>query len=179
MRARTIGAFLFVCCASAWSASAGAQAAGTIVLYSETNYGGRTYTVNRERDNIRLLWQVRSARIGTGRGWQLCTLPRFQGCTSVNANNPNMRMVVISARQLPEPPAPNASLRGMASEFFRAPRDNRGRIVSCASGAAQCAAESADRFCRSRGWTAASFHLQETVARQNYLADVLCTRTGR
>jgi hypothetical protein len=65
----------------------------------------------------------------------------------------------------------------MASEYFPAPADGRGRVISCASGAANCARESANRFCRSRGWNYASFSLQETVNRQNFLADVLCTRT--
>lgn len=46
------------------------------------------------------------------------------------------------------------------------------------SHAAACAAQSADRFCRIRGWTAARCHRQETVRGANFLADVLCTRTG-
>ena len=68
-------------------------------------------------------------------------------------------------------PHGGGSLRGMSAEFFTQPSDARGRIVSCASGAAACAADSADRFCRSRGWTAASYHCQETVAGRNFLAD--------
>ena len=94
-------------------------------------------------------------------------------------------MIVQSARPIqppqpprpPRPPAGGNNLRGMASEFFPQPSDARGRIISCASGAAACAADSADRFCRSVGWRRAAFHMQETVNRQNFLADVLCSNT--
>jgi hypothetical protein len=67
----------------------------------------------------------------------------------------------------------------MSAEFFRAPSSNGQRVISCPQGSAACAADSADRYCRERGWTASSYERQETVAGRNYLADVLCTRTGR
>lgn len=71
------------------------------------------------------------------------------------------------------PPAAGGSLRGMAAEFFPAPAERGGRVLSCVSGAAACAQDSARRFWGARGWPAVG---QETVGGRNYLADVLCTR---
>jgi len=69
----------------------------------------------------------------------------------------------------------------MAAEFFPAPggRDGR-RLLSCENGGAtaNCAAATADRFCKSIGWSGSASQRQETVNGRVYLADVLCTRTG-
>lgn len=131
-------------------------------------------------------FKVFSARVARGEVWEICTSARYRGdCIKVSDNQPIAAWTVNSARPsratpLPAPVVPGReqSLRGMSAEFFTQPTDRNGRVQSCASGAAACTAESADRFCRSRGWTGAAYQRQETVSRRNYLADVLCTRTG-
>lgn len=178
-RAARVGLFMIpamVCLA----APASAQPSGTITLHNQINFRGLALTVDRAQENLRVPWQVRSVSIGRGGPWELCLRPRFQNCRRFDQSGSNIRMTVLSARPVLRPippPTGSGSLRGMASEYFPQPSDGRGRVISCPSGAAACAAESADRFCRSRGWTRAAFQLQETVNRQNFLADVLCSRS--
>ena len=184
MRTCRIGTALLATALLGMPGSAWAQAAGSIQLHNQINFSGRTYTVNGPRPNLRVPWQVRSVRIGRSGPWELCIRPNFSGCSRFDQDGSNIRLVVMSARPVPPAPPPppgggGGSLRGMASEYFPRPSDARGRVPSCPSGAAACAADSANRFCRSRGWVGASFHMQETVNRQNLLADVLCTRTGQ
>jgi len=64
----------------------------------------------------------------------------------------------------------------MRAEFFPAPESGGRRVMSCTSGAAACAAESAERFCKSIGWNRAAYQQQQPVSGRIYLADVLCTR---
>lgn len=169
------------------SAPAASQQRGQILLYSETNFQGRMLPVSGTREAIGLSWTVRSVQVAPGEAWDLCQRTRFRSpCHRVAQNSPNVRWRVASARPslaqtLPEPVPPvggSQSLRGMSAEFFPAPSDGRGRVESCRAGTAACAQESANRFCRQRGWTAASYSRQETVGGTNFLADVLCTRTG-
>lgn len=186
---RPIGGFIFLVASFAWSPAARAQAAGSVQLYSQPNYSGVSFTISGRRNDVTLVWPVRSVRLGRGPGWRLCRRTQLRDCTEFTRNNPDVRIILRSAEQIAEPvplpqPVPpgrppiGSSLRGMASEYFPAPTDQRGRVISCASGGAACARESAQRFCRSRGWNFASFSLQETVNRQNFLADVLCTQSG-
>jgi hypothetical protein len=69
----------------------------------------------------------------------------------------------------------------MGAEFFPAPRNRNGsRVLSCRNGGstANCAARTADEFCRSAGWNGSAHETQQTEARRVYLADVLCVRSG-
>lgn len=181
-----IGRGLIVAAFIASSAVAQAQVSSPVTLFSGTNYSGLSRTLNSRTADIRLPFPVRSVRIGRGPGWNLCTRTRMRDCTRFNRDRADVRFVLRSAEPLsddtivipdPGPPWAGGSLRGMASEYFRAPADARGRILSCPSGGFNCARESADRFCRSRGWSFAVFSLQETVNRRNFLADVLCAQT--
>jgi hypothetical protein len=178
--------------ALALPSSASAQRAGQLTFYSEIAFRGQSYTVTGERENARVPFTVRSAQVAPGEAWEVCTQTRYRGtCNVVAETIGNVAWTVNSARPsrattLPAPipapaPAPgnDQSLRGMTAEFFPQPSEGSGRVLSCArgSGSASCAAQSADRFCVSRGWTASSYERQETVAGRIYLADVLCTRT--
>jgi hypothetical protein len=166
-------------------AGASAQRAGELTFYSQIAFRGQTYTVTGPRANAHVPFRVRSARVAPGEVWEICTRTQYRGdCIMVSENQVIAPWTVNSARPsrattLPAPvlPGREQSLRGMAAEFFPQPSQGNGRVQSCASGAAACAAQSADRFCQSRGWTAASYQRQETVSGRNYLADVLCTRT--
>ena len=72
------------------------------------------------------------------------------------------------------------TLRGMASEFFRAPESRGQRVVACRFGpaTANCAADTAGRFCQARGYADSAFQRMETIRGQTFLADVLCSRSG-
>lgn len=170
------------------ASQAPAQVPGEITLFSLPNQRGQTFVVRGSRNDIRLAWAVRSVRVARGQAWDLCTRTNHRDpCHRVAQDMANVNWRIASVRPsqvvtLPEPPSfagsAGPSLRGMSAEFFTTPMTTGGRMPSCASGAAACARQSADRFCRSHGWTAASYHRQETVRGTNFLADVLCTRTG-
>ena len=53
-------------------------------------------------------------------------------------------------------------------------------MLACARGAAtaNCAAQTADNWCRSIGWNGSAREHMETVGGRVYLADVLCVRSG-
>lgn len=171
--------------------AAAAQRPGEMTLYSDIRYGGRSYTVTGPRGVVAVPWTVRSIRVAPGETWEVCERTEYRGCTRIDQSIASIRQNVASARPdrpdrpgpppRPEPPVGggSGSLRGMSAEFFPAPADRRGRVESCSQGTASCAAEAADRFCRSEGWTASSYETQQTVRGRNYLADVLCTRTRR
>lgn len=166
-----------------------AQRAGELTLYSKIGFAGQSYTLNGPRQYISLDWSVRSIRVVSGESWELCGRSRYRSpCVTVHRSEANIQRHVASGRPRPAMvspmplPAPmpgsnGESLRGMSAEFFPAPTSGAGRVASCATGAAECAAESADVFCRSRGWTRAAYQRQETVAGRIYLADVLCVRS--
>ena len=165
-------------------AGASAQRAGQITFYSGPGFRGESHTVTGPREYARVPFRVLSARVAPGEVWEICTSAQYRGdCIMVNESQAIAAWTVNSARPsrattLPAPVTPGRgqSLRGTTAEFFPQPSAGNGRAPSCASGAAACAAESADRFCESRGWTASSYQRQETVSGRNYLADVLCTR---
>lgn len=168
------------------------QAEATI--YRDAAYNGPAVYANGERPNLGLVWKVNSIRVKSG-SWQLCERPNYQGrCVTFQRDTPMIRLnqgeVFQSMRPLggtpPGPgPGPGAghgpSLRGMAAQFFTAPARNGQRLRACPTGSAtaNCAARTADHFCVSAGWRGSAHETMQTVNRQHYLADVLCTRTGR
>lgn len=166
---------------------------GEAIIYRDVGYSGPAVNVSRAEPNLRLTWPVRSIRIRSGR-WELCTLANFRGsCETIDRDTPDLRRqvnflnIVGSMRPMPgggppprpEPPiGPERSLRGMAAEFFPTPQRGGRRIEACERGQANanCARQSAERFCRERNWTGAAHQALETVGRTVYLADTLCTR---
>lgn len=167
---------------------------GEATIYRDLGFQGPAVYVAEAKPNLGLSWPVRSIRVRSGT-WELCARTRYRSpCARVSADEPDLRNVsrvlyaVQSMRPLggvvrpPEPPAPPAgqSLRGMSAEFFTAPGVNGYRMLSCPDGGstANCAARTADNFCRSVGYAGSASETQETVNRRVYLADVLCTRTG-
>lgn len=181
------------------SATAASAQSGTATIYRDRNFSGPAVAVSRANPNMGLNFQVSSIRVNGGT-WELCPQPNFRGnCLIVGQSTPDLRRTYNWAGPLQSMrPAddgwgggggggggPQQSLRGMASEFFPAPRDGRGanspRVLACPgsnSASAACAAQSADRFCRSVGWNGSARQLMETVNRRAYLADVLCVRSG-
>jgi len=168
-------------------------------IYRDPNYQGPAVAMSRADPDLRLAWPVYSIRVTRG-AWQLCSEPNYRGqCVTLTQSRPVLSgsfgrgNVLRSIRPLGADPNPGAgpggpgignpgpSLRGMAAEFFPRPMDGRGRVPACERGSATaaCASRTADQFCRNRGWTAAARQAMETENRRVYLADVLCSRTGR
>lgn len=162
-------------------------------IYRDTNYSGPAVAMERANPDLRLGFAVRSIRIRSG-AWQLCSQRNYGGtCITVIASTPDLGNRLGMLRRLgsmrpvaspPEPPTPPGgaqSLRGMGAEFFPAPRNrNSGRVQSCSNGGstANCAARTADQFCRAAGWNGSAYQSQQTEGRRVYLADVLCVRSG-
>lgn len=170
------------------------QASATI--YRDAYFAGPAVYVDGNRPDMGLAWPVNSIRVEAGR-WQLCEKTRFRGtCRTYDVTTAQLTFrgghKVQSIRLLgggggggggigPVVPGPNPSLRGMAAQFYAAPAANGLRVLACQTGnaTAKCAATTADRFCVQNGWTGSAREAMETVARREYLVDVLCTRTGR
>lgn len=165
---------------------------GEATIYRDANFSGPAVFVGEAKTNLALRWSVNSIRVRSGT-WELCARTRYRSpCITVSADEPNIgrfapqMMMVQSMRPLGyappviDPPA-GTSLRGMGAEFFPAPGGSNGRrILSCSnnSGSANCAADTADSYCKSLGYGGSASQSQETVNGRIYLADVLCTRTG-
>jgi len=170
-------------------------------IYRDANYQGPAVAMSRADPDLRLAWPVLSIRVTRG-AWQLCSEPNYRGqCVTLTQSRPLLSgsfgrgNVLRSIRPLGTDPYPGPggpggpgqggnvgpSLRGMAAEFFPRPADRQGRLLACQRGSAtaSCAARTADDFCRREGWTGAARQALETENRRVYLADVLCTRTGR
>lgn len=168
---------------------------GEATIYRDLNFQGPAVFVGEAKPNLQLSWPVRSIRVRSGL-WELCARTRYRApCAKVSADEADLRNVsrvlyaVQSMRPLggpqiqpPRPPEPPAgtSLRGMGAEFFPAPGRYNVRILSCPNGnsTANCAARTADDFCRSAGWNGSTSESQESINGRVYLADVLCVRSG-
>lgn len=180
---RRITCIALMLCAVAPMAGS-AQRVGQITFFSQIGFRGLSFTVSGPSETVRVPFRVRSAQLAQGDMWEVCPQARYRGnCNVISTSQGNVAWTVNSVRPvspavtLPEPiPGVGQSLRGMTAEFFPRPSDTSGRVVSCTQGTAACAAQAADRFCRSRGWTASAYERQETVAGRNLLTDVLCTR---
>ena len=165
---------------------------GEATIYRDLNFQGPAVFVGEAKENLGLAWPVRSIRVRSGT-WELCARTRYRApCVKVSADEADLRRVsrllyaVQSMRPTgyatpvqPDPPA-GTSLRGMSGEYFPAPGRNGYRILSCPNGnsTANCAAKTADTYCKSLGYGGSASQTQETVYSRVYLADVLCTRTG-
>ena len=177
----------------AWIVGSARPAAGTfpgpqpayseLTLFSQSSFRGQTFVVTGPRTTLRVPFTARSARMTGGQTWEICTSANYGGrCNTVSQDQGNVAWVVGSARpaggSTPVPPPNQSSLRGMASAYFPQPSDYRGRVLACnrSNTTASCAAQTADQFCVSQGWTTSKHELMETVAGRVYLADVLCTR---
>lgn len=176
--------------------------AQSATIYRDANFSGPAIAIDRANANLRLNFEVNSIRVASG-SWELCPEPNFRGrCLTVTRSSADLRRgfgwpgrlqsirPTGSGPAVPggpggPPPGPGGAiggsrLKGMASEFFPAPRQGNSRVLACpnASATVSCAAQSADRFCVSAGWRGASHQLMETENRRVYLADVLCVQTG-
>jgi hypothetical protein len=166
-------------------------------VYRDPNFRGPAMAVQRPDPDVRLAWPVYSLRVARGT-WQVCSTPNFQGqCIIVTRDESNLSgklgrgNILRSIRPISDGPGggggggggagdPGEVLRGMAAAFYPRPMDGATRVLACRRGSAtaNCAAQTADQFCRTHGWNGSARQAMETANRQVYLADVLCSRTG-
>ena len=161
-------------------------------IYRDAAYKGPAVFIGEEKSNLGLAWPVNSIRVASGR-WELCEKSRFRGqCRTVDRDTPMMGNIlrgitVQSIRPVgsgggwnPNPPANDQVARGNFAEFHTQPSQGNYRVLACTRGSAtaNCAAQTADTWCRSIGWNGSAREHMETVAGRVYLADVLCVRSG-
>lgn len=160
-------------------------------IYRDAGYRGPAVFIGEAKPDLGLSWPVNSIRVPNGR-WELCERTRYRGnCRTIDRDTPMLNNVlrgltIQSIRPVggggwnPHPPANGQSTRGSFAEFHTQPGTNGHRVLACASGSstANCAARTADSWCRSIGWNGSAREHLETVNRRVYLADVLCVRSG-
>ena len=162
-------------------------------IYRDAAYKGPAVFIGEAKPNLGLAWPVNSVRVASGR-WELCEKARYRGnCRTVDRDTPMLNnilrgLTIQSIRPIggggggwnPNPPANDQSTRGNFVEFHTQPATNGYRVSACTSGSAtaNCAARTADTWCRSIGWNGSAREHMETVSGREYLADVLCVRSG-
>jgi hypothetical protein len=170
-------------------ATATVAQADRATIYRDPGFRGPAVAVERANPNMRLGFEVYSIRI-MGGPWELCPEPNYRGrCLTVGQSTSDLRRTFgwQGPLQSIRPaggggggPVGGQSLRGMASEYYPAPRQSGQRVEACRRGTAtsSCAAATADRFCRDAGWNGASHQMMQSANGRTYLADVLCVRSG-
>lgn len=164
-------------------------------IYRDAAYKGPAVFIGEAKPNLGLAWPVNSVRVANGR-WELCEKTRYRGaCRTIDRDTPMLNnilrgLTIQSIRPVgssgggggwnPQPPANDQVARGSFAEFHTQPATGNYRVLACSSGAAtaSCAARTADTWCRSVGWNGSAREHMETVAGREYLADVLCVRSG-
>ncbi len=160
-------------------------------IYRDAGFRGPAVFIGEAKPNLGLAWPVNSIRVASGR-WELCERTRYRGnCRTVDRDTPMLNnilrgLTIQSIRPAggggwnPHPPANGQSARGSFAEFHTQPGTNGQRVLACSSGSstANCAARTADSWCRSIGWNGSAREHMETVSGRVYLADVLCVRSG-
>ena len=162
-------------------------------IYRDAGYRGPAVFIGEEKPNLRLAWPVNSIRVVRGR-WELCERTRYRGnCRTVDRDTPMLNNVLrgITVQSMrpagsggggsnPNPPANDQVARGNFAEFHTQPSERNFRVLACTRGSAtaNCAAQTADNWCRSIGWNGSAREHMETVSGRVYLADVLCVRSG-
>lgn len=176
---------------SASGQEASGSASGEATIYRDGGYRGPAVYTNAAKPNLGLAWPVNSIRVRSGR-WQLCEKPRYRGtCRTVDSDTPLLGSLLRGVTvQSMRPDVGSGSgfgveardqvTRGVFAEFHTQPGVRGFRIPSCPSGqsTANCAATTADNYCRSIGWNGSAREFQETVGRGVFLADVLCVKSG-
>lgn len=162
-------------------------------IYRDAAYKGPAVFIGSEKSNLGLAWPVNSIRVASGR-WELCQKTRYRGtCRIVERDTPMLNNIlrgitIQSMRPVsgggggwnPMPPANDQVARGNFAEFHTQPSQGSYRVLACTRGSAtaNCAAQTADSWCRSIGWNGSAREHMETVSGREYLADVLCVRSG-
>lgn len=193
----TLGVVAIVGSAAVGQEERGRQT-GEATIYRDGAYRGPAVFADEAKPNLELAWPVNSIRVASGR-WELCEQTRYRGnCRTVDRDTPLLGSLVRGlsiqsmrpVRSGGQPgngggsgtgaEANDQVLSGRFAEFHTQPASRGYRIPACPQGqaTARCTAQTADNFCRSINWTAASSQNAETVGRGVFLADVLCVRSS-
>ena len=172
-----------------WRPPGGDQVDGDVQLFRQVNFNGPHIRVQTPVRDLGITWPVRSIRVNSG-AWQVCTGVNFTGtCRNVTGSQAMVASPLSQVRSISpivERPTPSpggaASLRGMAAEFFPRPTGRDGqRVLACRNNNnanMNCASQTAQQFCRGRGYNHIGNVAMETVSGRHYLADVLCRRSA-
>lgn len=164
-----------------------AQDGGAAVIYANGNFKGRGMTLTGPLQGLEQAFTAKSIRIPPGQSWEFCSGRTFTGCRRVDSSVKAGVFTVRSARPIapvvrsvpgsptaPGAPMPNATLRGLTSEYFVAPQQGNQRI-GIAKNNPEDMRRSATEFCRRAGWRFAIHSQLQEVGGTYYLIDVLCS----
>lgn len=66
----------------------GVARAGTLILYSETNFNGERLEFVKTRTQVPMEWNIKSVAVAPGESWEVCVKPRFkQPCMTLDASS--------------------------------------------------------------------------------------------
>jgi hypothetical protein len=161
-------------------------------IYRDAGYSGPAVFVGEANPDLGLAWPVNSVRVKNGT-WEMCERTNYRGpCRTVQSDQPvlgsrsrgmtiqSMRPVGQSGGSFIGVEARNQVLTSFFAEFHTEPQARGYRIPACPLGrvSANCAARTADNYCRSVGWNGSAREHMQTVGRVVFLADVLCVKSG-
>ena len=160
------------------------------IAFSKGHFQGGRLTIYGPWQHITPEFTAKSFQVPPGQSWELCSGNTFTGCKQFDQSVTAMVMTVRSARPVASAIVsgptggstaggaaaanlPDQSLKGLASEYFVAPRRGGSRIA-VQPGTAEAMRQAATEFCRSRGWRVSAYARLQKAGTAYYLADVLC-----
>lgn len=162
---------------------------GPVTVYSKGNFKGPSRTFDTPVQGMDPAFTAKSIKIPEGQSWEFCSGKTYSGCKRLDSSMKAGVVTVRSARPIapvfrstpgsPGTPGagagvPNATLRGLSSEFFVAPQQGNQRIT-IAKNNPEDMRRSATEFCRRAGWRLAVYSQLQEVGGTYYLIDVLCS----
>lgn len=169
-----------------------ARPAAEATIYRDAGFQGPAVFVGQANPNLGLAWPVNSIRITSGT-WELCERTNYRGdCRTYTSDIPvlkdpfrgltiqSMRPIGQSGGSFIGVEARDQVTTGQFAEFHTQPASRGYRIPACPLGrvSANCAARTADNYCRGIGWNGSAREHMETVGRVVFLADVLCVKSN-
>jgi len=159
------------------------------IAFGKGHFQGPRLTIYGPWQHITPEFTAKSIQLPPGQSWELCSGNTFTGCKEFNQSVTAMVMTVRSARPVASAIVsgpggstagatqaanlPDRSLKGLASEYFVAPRRGGSRIA-VQPGTAEAMRQAAVDFCRSKGWRTSPYARLQKAGTAYYLADVLC-----
>lgn len=162
-----------------------------LTIFDKGHFKGARLQVYGPWQHITPEFTARSVQVPEGQSWELCSGNTFTGCKEFNQSVTAMVVTVRSARPVPSAivsgssgggvgtvsaataDVPDHSLKGLASEYFVAPR-RAGTRITVQSGTGEAMRQAANDFCQSKGWRLSPYARLQKVGTVFYLADTLC-----
>lgn len=161
-------------------------------IYRDARFSGPAVFVGEAKPDLGLAWPVNSIRVASGT-WELCERTYYRGnCKTYSSDqsvlgSSSRGMTVQSMRPIGQSggsfigvEARDQVTTGQFAEFHTEPASRGYRIPACPLGrvTANCAARTADNYCRTIGWNGSAREHMQTVGRVVFLADVLCVKSN-